>query len=159
MKESFPDLSVIKPEVNVFGGVVLKVSGNKLLIADEEVASWSDKIAEPCTAALSLNGHEVKDGDTLSEPGKLTITVTNNQERSSSAEIILTIDAVYGLENVTTMQVDVEADLLQGLTFANGAELVKVEMEVDGQCTELTDPQHFTPQYPGTCSLIFTVKG
>jgi hypothetical protein len=159
MKESFPDLTVTMPEVNVFGGVVLQVSGNKLLIGGEEVASWSDKIAEPCKATFSLNGQEVKDGDVLSQPGTLTVTVTNNQERSSSAEITLITNAMSSAIQISDMQVGKEVDLLAGITLANGAELVKVEMEMDGTTAEITDPQHFTPDYPGTCSFIFTVKG
>lgn len=161
MQESFPDLSVLKPEVNVFGGVEVRISGNKLQIGGEDVASWSDKVAEPCTATLSLGGQEVNDGDILSEPGRLTVTVTNSQERSSSAEIILTNDAVYGLESLKDlpMQVDEEIDLLAAITLANGADIVKVEIEMDGERTVISDPSHFIPQYPGTCSLIFTVKG
>ena len=29
---------------------------------------------------------------------------------------------------------------------------------VNGQRTEIADPKHFTPDYPGNCSLIFTIK-
>ena len=105
MQESFPDLTITKPEVNVFGGVRIKINGNRLLIADEEVASWSDKIAEPCKASLSFNGQEVKDGDILSEAGKLIITITNRQEKSSSAEITLTCGAVISLGYIDVMQV------------------------------------------------------
>ena len=158
MKESFPDLTITKPEVNVFGGVTIQIAGNRLLIADEEVASWSDKIAEPCKASLSFIGQEVKDGDILSEAGKLTITVTNNQERSSSAEITLTSDAVVSLGKIDVMQVGVTTDLLQGVILVNGAELVKVEIEIDGQCSDIADATHFVPQYPGLCSIIFTVQ-
>ena len=56
------------------------------------------------------------------------------------------------------LQVDQETDLLQGLTFAKGFELVKTEIEFDGQRTEIADASHFTPQYPGLCSLFFIVK-
>lgn len=156
---SFPDLTITKPEVNVFGGVRIKINGNRLLIADEEVASWSDKSAQPCKDSLSFNGQEVKDGDTLSEAGKLVITITNRQERSSSAEITLTSGAVISLGNIDVMQVGVTTDLLQGVTLANGAELIKVELEMDGLRTEIADASHYMPDYPGTCCLIYTVKG
>ena len=160
MQESFPDLTITKSEVNVFGGVKIQINGNRLLIADEEVASWSDKIAEPCNVSLSLNGNDVNDGDTLGEPGKLTITVTNSQERSSAAEIILTNETVYGIEGIMclSMQVGVECDLLQGVSFVDGAELVQLEIEQDGQRTVIADAAHFIPQYPGLCCIIFTVQ-
>ena len=95
----------------------------------------------------------------LSEPGKLTLTITNDQGKSSTAEIILTNEAVIGEAKIGDMQVDEEIDLLAGITFAEGATLVKTEIDMDGQRTEITDAQHFTPEYPGTCSIIFTVKG
>ena len=123
------------------------------------MASWSDKHTTKCKAELSFNGREVKSGDVLSEPGKLTLTITNDQGKSSTAEIILTNEAVIGEAKIGDMQVDEEIDLLAGITFAEGATLVKTEIDKDGQRTEITDAQHFTPEYPGTCSIIFTVKG
>lgn len=56
------------------------------------------------------------------------------------------------------MQVDQPKDLLAGLTFAPGVELLKVEIEQDGQRTEIADPHSYMPEYPGQCSFIFTVK-
>ena len=56
------------------------------------------------------------------------------------------------------MQVDKEVDLLAHITFAPGVELLKVETEQDGQRTEIADPHAFTPEYPGTLTLVFTVK-
>lgn len=54
---------------------------------------------------------------------------------------------------------DQETNLLENLTFANGLELVKIEIEQDGHRTEIADPHSYTPEYPGQCTLIFTVKG
>jgi hypothetical protein len=87
------------------------------------------------------------------------LTVTNNQGRSSTAEITLVNGVVIGEARIGDMQVDEETDLLAGITFVEGATLVKTEIEQDGQLTEITDPQHFTPEYPGECTLIFTVNG
>lgn len=53
---------------------------------------------------------------------------------------------------------DQEVDLLESLTIAQGLELVKVEIEYEGQRTEIADPHHFIPEYPGPCMLIFSVK-
>lgn len=71
-----------------------------------------------------------------------------------------TVPDISGLDNliVITLQVDQETDLLSGITFGNGAELTKVEIEKDGQRSEVADPKHFTPDYPGTCSIILSVK-
>ena len=67
---------------------------------------------------------------------------------------------ITGLDNLKGMslQVDQESDLLSGITLGNGAELTKVEIEKDGQRSEVADPHHFTPDYPGTCTIILTVK-
>ena len=160
LQESFPSLNILKPEVSVFGGVTLQLTDTQLLTDGEVAVEWSDKFTEKCQVTLSLNGREVKSGETISEPGKLTLTVTNNQGKSSSAEITLTNDTIIGLENLKSiaMQVDVEVDLLQGLTFTQGVELTKTEIEFDDQRVEIADPMHFSPEYPGACALIFSVK-
>ena len=68
---------------------------------------------------------------------------------------------VSGMDNlmVAILQVDQETDLLSGITLNNGAELTKTEIEKDGQRSEVADPHHFTPEYPGTCTIILSVKG
>lgn len=159
MQESFPDLSILQPEVNVFGGMEVQITDTQLLIGGELVAEWSDKYSDKCTATLTLNDNEVKSGDTVGEPGKLVLTVTNNQGRSSTAEITLVNGVVIGEARIGDMQVDEETDLLADINFAEGATLVKTQIEMDGQLTEIADPQHFTPEYPGECTLIFTVNG
>ena len=57
-----------------------------------------------------------------------------------------------------TLWMDNEQDLLRYITFNNGVELTKVEIEMDGQRSEVADPHHFTPDYPGLCSIILSVK-
>ena len=69
------------------------------------------------------------------------------------------VDPISGLNNLRELlQVDKEVNLLSMLTFATGVELNKTEIDFEGQRTEIADPKHFAPEYPGTCSLIFTIK-
>ena len=69
------------------------------------------------------------------------------------------VDPVTGLNSLNgVLQTDQEVDLLSGLTFANGVELVKTEIIFEDQRTEIADPKRFTPEFPGACSLIFTIK-
>lgn len=69
------------------------------------------------------------------------------------------VDPITGLSSLDgILQVDQETNLLSGLTFATGVDLAKTEIDFEGQRTEIADPKHFTPEYPGTCSLIFTIK-
>lgn len=159
MEEVFPDLTVVQPEVNVFGGATLEITDTQLLIGGAVVASWSDKRTKQCKVGVTVNGKEVKSGDTVGEPGKLVLTVTNDQGKSTTAEITLKNDAVSGEVTLGDMHIDEEVNLLSGITLANDATLQKTEIEIDGQRTEIADPQHFMPDTPGTCTIIFTVVG
>lgn len=157
LDEVFPDLTVMKQEVNVFGGAQLTITDKALLIEGDSVASWSDKYTAECKVVVKFNDKEVKSGDTLDEAGLLTITVTNNQEKSSTAEISITNIAIYGLENIKDLQVDQEVNLLDLITLANGVELINTEIEIDSKRSSI-DPSHYTPSYPWKCSIIFTLK-
>ena len=114
MEEIFPEVTIAQTIVNIFGGSTIQIADSQLLIDGDVVASWSDKKTAKCKVAVLFNKKEVKDGDSLDEAGLLTITVTNDQGKSSTAEITLTNDAIYGLENLKNaqMQVDQEIDLL-----------------------------------------------
>lgn len=69
------------------------------------------------------------------------------------------VDPISGLNNLRELlQVDKEVNLLSMLTFATGVELTKTEILFEDQRTEIADPKRFTPEFPGTCSLIFTIK-
>ena len=159
MKDFYPEIMVLVPEVNVFGGATVVLRDSELLLDEEIIAKWSDKRTEKCKVVLSFNEKEVKDGDILNEAGTLTLTVTNSQEHSMKAEVTLTCEAIYGMETKTfRLQVDKETNLLDGLTFAEGVELVKTEIEKDGKRTAIADPEHFTPTTPGIYNIIFTIK-
>ena len=131
-----------------------------LLIGTDTVASWSMGNSKLKTLTLTFNGTAISLGTVLSEKGMLSLTVTNEADKSSSKTIALTDEAILGLNNLgqLPLQVDQEVDLLQGLTLAKGFELVKTEIEFEGQRTKIDDATHFTPQYPGPCTLFFTVK-
>ena len=67
--------------------------------------------------------------------------------------------ALYGLENLLNkqLQVDQEVNLLEGLTIAEGLTLQKVEIETDGLRAEVSAPEAYTPEYPGSVNLILTI--
>ena len=72
----------------------------------------------------------------------------------------LTAVAVYGLENLQNkqLQVDQEANLLEGITFAEGLTLAKVEIEADGVISELAAPYTYRPDYPDPINRILTIS-
>jgi hypothetical protein len=84
--------------------------------------------------------------------------VENEAGKSASRDITVKADGIYGIADIGPLQVDQPKDLLAGLTFAPGIEMLKVEIEQDGQRIEINDPHSYTPEYPGECSFIFTVK-
>ena len=79
MEDTFPDLSILMPEVNVFGGSDVTITDTQLLVGGEVVAEWSDKVTQQCKVTLALGTREVKSGDVLNGPGKLLLTVTNDE--------------------------------------------------------------------------------
>ncbi|MBQ6761484.1 MAG: hypothetical protein IJP49_01910 [Bacteroidales bacterium] len=55
------------------------------------------------------------------------------------------------------LTVDVPVNLLEGLTIAEGLTLQKVEIEQDGQRSEIANPKAFSPQIPGTIGIVLTL--
>ena len=128
-------------------------------------ASWKDDFSAECSVALLFKNSagseaEVKDGAIISEAGTLTLTVTDEEGNAASAEITLTAVAIYELEALQqlSLQVDQETDLFAGLTVAEGLTLTKVEIEQDDARTEIPAPYRYTPEFPGTSIIIFTIK-
>jgi len=154
-----PSITVSQYEVNVFWWVTVNIKDNQLLFWDEIIASRNDDNLQSCKVSLNFNWQEIKSWDTIKEAWKLTITITNKNSKTSTAEITVTNDAIYGLENLrnATLQVDKEINLLNWISFADGVELVKTEVEIDGKRTAV-DPNHYTPSYPWTVNVIFTIQ-
>lgn len=156
---SAPTIKVLMTESCVFWGVKVEKADSLLLIGNDTVASWSTGKSKVKEVSLTFNGSAVTFGTLVSKKGTLILTVTNEAEKSASKNIALTDEAVTGLSKLkNVLQVDKEVNLLANLKIAKGFELVKTEIEFDGQRTVIADATHFTPQYPGTCTLFFTVK-
>ena len=138
----------------------MKIDGNKLYIGNEEVASWTANIVPIKSVALKFNDADITSGTTLYEAGTLTLSVINEKDHASTVQIVLSYDGIYGLENLqsTSLQVDEETNLLNGITTVEGVEVVKVEVVIDGVRYDISDAHHYTPQYPGTCTIIITLK-
>ena len=159
-KASAPTITILMQEACVLGGAKVEKADCLLLIGSDTVASWSTGGSPIKNVTLTYNGSDISFGTLLSEKGTLSLSVYNEADKSSVGIITLTDEAIMGLSSLSLLplQVDQEADLLQGLALAKGFELAKTEMELDGQRTEIADASHFTPQYPGTCNLFFTVR-
>ena len=119
-------------------------------------ATWADDYSTTFTTVLTLvsEGGQSKvlnSGDILFDAGKLSLTVADESNNNTTAEIPLTAIAITGLENLQnlTLQVDQEVNLLQGLTIAEGLTLSKVEIEENGERRVLPNPNAYTPEYPG----------
>ena len=132
---------------------------------EEVAASWTDDFTAVCTTELSLvpagasDAMAIAPGEQLSEAGTLKLAVADEFDNKATAEINLTAIAVYGLENLQNkqLQVDQEANLLEGVTIAEGLTLQKVEIEADGVTSELAAPYTYLPDYPDPINLILTI--
>lgn len=152
-----------KSSVNIFWWEKITISNNQLFLWDEEIASRSDDKTQNCTVLVKFNDKEVKSWDTINPTGKndkISITVTDDKGKYDSKEISITNNTILWLESLKNLniQVDQEVDLLKWISMADWAELIKVEVEIDGKRYEIADPHHYTPEYPWTCNIIFTVK-
>ena len=151
-----PRIEVLLQEKNVIAGVKVSIQDNQLLFDDVVAATWTDDYSTTFTTVLTLvseggQSKALNSGDMLFDAGKLSLTVADESNNNSTAEIPLTAIAITGLENLQnlTLQVDQEVNLLQGLTIAEGLKLSKVEIEADGGRSVLPNPNAYTPEYPG----------
>jgi len=157
-----PTVNVSQHDVDITWWKQVRISWNQLYIWDVLVASWTDNVTKNCTVELWLNWKTISSWTTISEEWYLTVKVRDEAGNTKTIDIKLTINnqLISWLENLRNleMKVDQEVNLLNWITFWNGASLVKVEIEMDWQITQITDPQHYKPQYPWTCTIILTVK-
>ena len=155
-----PEIEIKIAEKNVIAGVKVKVEENQLFFDDQVAATWKDDYTENCKVELTLEGKTINSGDVLLEAGKLIIAVTDEFQNKATAEITLLAEAIYGLEGLQSLslQVDKEVNLLQGITYADGVSLDKVEIEASGSRFVVSDPVHYVPDQTGTVSIIITVK-
>ena len=155
-----PTITVLIQEKNVIAGVKVVIDGNQLLFDEQVAASWTDDFSETCTVQMSLDGQAVNSGDVLQEAGKLVLAVSDDFKNEATAEIVLTAEAIFGLEGLKNLsiQVDKEVNLLQGITYADGVSLDKVEIEAQGNRVVVQDPSTYVPETPGIVDLIITVR-
>lgn len=158
-----PTINVSKSEVDITWWKEVHISGNQLYIWNEVVASWSDNKTKNCTILLSLNWKTITSWTTISEEWTLTMKVSDEAWNIKSSDIKLnkTVNQdILWLDNLKNlnMQVDQEINLLNWVTLKNWANLEKVEIEIDWQRIEISDPYHYIPQYPWVCNIIITVK-
>jgi len=158
-----PTINVNKSEVDITWWKQIRIDWNKLYIWDVLVASRSDNKTKNCNVTLSINWKSISSWTTISEEWTLTIKVSDEAGNVKNADVKLNVTAeqdISWLENIKLldMQVDQEINLLEWVTFGNGAQLVKTEIELEWQKTEISDPNHYIPSYPWTCSIILTIK-
>ena len=156
-----PTINVSQSTMDVTWWKQIRIDWNQLYIWDILVASRSDNKTANCKVTLSFNWQSISSWTTLSEEWTLSIKVSDAEWNNKNVDIKLTaqqdISWLESLKNLN-IQVDQEVNLLSWITMGNWAQLVKTEIEIDGQKVEISDPTHYTPEYPSTCSIILTVK-
>lgn len=154
-----PELTVLKDNVDVYGGKTVTAADNTLSIGAEPVLQWTDDHGDECTLALELDGTSVNLCDEVSTAGTLKITVTDSKGLGTEASITLTDQIVFGMESLDglDLQIDKEVNLISGLSFYEGWSLAKVEIEKDGVRTEVTEPEHYISSIAGDIVIIITL--
>ena len=155
-----PEITVKKESINTFWWIKVSISNNQLFAWNDIIASRKDDFTQNCKATLKLNWTEITSWTTINNTGTLTLTVTDDDGKSSKIDINLTSEWIYWLENLNNlnMQVDHEVDLLKWITFAEWVSLVKVEIEIWGKRYPVNDPSHYIPDHPWTCVIVFSVQ-
>lgn len=158
-----PTINVIQSSIDITWWKEIRITWNQLYIWDILVASRTDDKSKNCKVLLSINWNTISSWTILNEKWTLKIQVSDEAWNIKSTNIQLNIISeqdISWLENIKNipLQVDQEVNLLQGITFGNGASLVKVQIEKDWQTNDIPDPQHYIPEYPWTCNIILTVK-
>ena len=159
-----PTINISKSEIDITWWKQILIDWNQLYIWNELIASRTDNKTKNCNVTLSLNWKAITSWTTISEEWTLTIKVNDEAWNSKSMDIKLNItteqEVISWLENLKNlnMQVDQEVNLLNWVTLINWAELVKTEIEIDGEKSEISDPNHYIPAYPWICNIILTVK-
>lgn len=159
-----PTINISKSSVDISWWKQVRIDWNQLYIGDELVASWTDNKTKNCNVTLTLNWNTITSWTTINEAWTLTIKVSDAAGNNKSSDIKLNVtedqECISWLENLQNlnMQVDQEVNLLNWISFINWAELVKTEIGIDWKKIEISDPNHYIPTNPWTCSIIFTVK-
>ena len=86
-----PTIDIKKPEVDVSQWKEVIIGDDKLTIWWEEIATWSDDRTKKCEVTLSFDWKEVKSKDVLKDAGTLTLTVTDEDEKSDTKTIKLNV--------------------------------------------------------------------
>ena len=78
-------------------------------MGDEVIATWNDDRtdAEKCTVSIKYNGTEVKSGDSFKYQGTLSITISDDEGASSSADISLNVNNNPPKINVIISEINV----------------------------------------------------
>lgn len=156
-----PTINVSQSSIDITWWKQIHIDWNQLYIWDILVASRSDNKTANCNVTLSFNWQSISSWTTLTEEWTLNIKVNDAEWNNKNVDIKLTaqqdISWLESLRNLN-IQVDQEVNLLSWITMGNWAQLVKTEIEIDWQKSEIADPQHYTPDYPWTCNIILTVK-
>jgi len=156
-----PTININQSEVDITWWKQIRIDWNQLYIWEILVASRSDDKSKNCSVELSLNWKSITSWTTISERWILTIKISDDAKNTKNADIKLNsyfdISWLENLKNLN-MQVDQEVNLLNWINLGNWAKLIKIEIEIDGEKVIISDPNHYIPEYPWTCSIIITIK-
>lgn len=163
-----PTITILQSPIDITWWKTINIKNwNELYIWDIKAATRDDNSHEDCTYELSLlnwqNKEHIYPGTTLTKSGTIELVVTDKSNNYQVAQIKLETtqeEPISWLENLEkqNITVDQEINLLEWISFGNGVNLKKVEIEVDWIITDVTNSyQNYIREYPCTYSVIITI--
>ena len=149
-----PTIEVKIASINAIAGITVSVKDNQLLFDNKLAASWADNYSQNCKVTLSFtpkggSSQTVNSGDNLSQEGTLKLTVADDFDNKSTAEIALTrVDS-----QAPTIEVKINSiNAIAGITVAVKGNQLLFDDKIAATWTD---------DYSQNCkvTLSFTPKG
>lgn len=99
-------------QFNVIAGAEVTVFGNNLIVGGQKAASWRDAVTANCAVTLTFTPEEgsaraVQSGETITDAGILTITVTDEAGNTQSTSVKVNIINNAPVIDLKTTKIDV----------------------------------------------------
>lgn len=153
---------------NILWWVVVNMTDNQLSFWDVVMYLWKDDKTEICTPSLKLewSAKEIKSWEIIDQAGNYVYGLTDENWKFGYKTFPVNSESINlsGLNDLQ-LKVDQKVDnLLKWITIPDGLEITKVEIEINGQRSEIQPsgtPNHYeyTPTQAWNCHIYVTLKG
>ena len=153
---------------NILWWVVVNMTDNQLSFWDVVMYLWKDDKTEICTPSLKLewSTNEIKSWEIIDQAGNYVYGLTDENWKFGYKTFPVNSESINlsGLNDLQ-LKVDQKVDnLLKWITIPDGLEITKVEIEINGQRSEIQpsgtpNRYEYTPTQAWNCHIYVTLKG